>query len=233
MIVKFSDREIKLIQRSLPNAIPARKLRLLPLILQAWGCSVLPEHLFDEPIAVARKRSKQLQSVAGLATELSSALQAVKSNGDQFLIIREMLSASGTPIQTGARKGLENRIAQECAFLDELASAANLSLASSKMGRGRPNNIPASLVIMDLAAIFTWLTGRTATRQVSRDNGDPAGPFWNFAAAIWPVIFGKGDDGLQAAIKKLAAARAKKLSTKSPVLHNMAISHPEWRIFDK
>ena len=232
MIVEFSDREIKLIKRSLPNAIPARKLRLLPLILRAWGRSVLPEHLFDEPIATVRKRSKHLQIVAGLATELSSALQVVKSNGDQFLIIREMPSASGTPIQTGARKGLANRIAQERAFLAELALAAN-SLASSKKGRGRPHNIPASLVIMDIAAIFTWLTGRAATRQVSRDNGDPAGPFWNFAAAIWPVIFGKGDDGLQAAIKKLAAARAKKQSTKSPVLHNMAFSHPEWRIFDK
>src|SRR5205823_8186776 len=128
---------------------------------------------------------------------------------------------SGTPIQTGARKGLENRIAQELAFLDELASAANSSLASSKVGRGRPNNIPASLVIMDLAAIFTWLTGEVATRRVSRDTGDPSGPFWNFASAVWPVIFEKGDDGLQAAIKKLATARAKKLSTRSPVLHNM------------
>jgi hypothetical protein len=155
MAVKFSDREIELIKRSLQGAVPARKIQLLPLILREWGLLVLPEHLFDEPIAKARKRSKQLQDVSRLATQLKAALQAVEASDDEFFIVREMLSANGTPYDVDWRKKLEVRIAEESAFLDGLASAAKSSSASFKKKLGGPSNSQASLVIRDLAAIFT------------------------------------------------------------------------------
>jgi hypothetical protein len=55
--------------------------------------------------------------------------------------------------------------------------------------------------MMDIAAIFEWLTDRKATREVDRINGKETGQFWHFAAAVWPWVFGKGVSGLPAAMK--------------------------------
>jgi hypothetical protein len=118
--------------------------------------------------------------------------------------------------------------------LTELTSASKFASAKSKNKKGRPTNFSASLIIRDLAAIFEWVTGERASRRVDRIDAKPEGPFWDFAAAIWPVIFGADLHGLEAAIKKLMAARHKKLTgTRSPVLDNMELNHPSWRIFDR
>ncbi|MFY9958399.1 hypothetical protein, partial [Bradyrhizobium sp.] len=90
----------------------------------------------------------------------------------------------------------------------------------------------AFLVIRDIAALFEWMTSYKATRQVSRANGKPTGAFYNFAAALWPVVFGQGDDGLQAAIKKLTSAKKNTIKgTTSPILFHIAARNPKWRIF--
>src|SRR5262249_59764217 len=76
-------------------------------------------------------------------------------------------------------------------------------LEEDKRELGHPRNICAYLVMMDLVAIFEWLTGRKATREVDRDLGKDTGPFWHFAAAVWPHVSGEGRYGLSAAMKKL------------------------------
>src|SRR5205807_1547670 len=91
-------------------------------------------------------------------------------------------------------------------FIETIATAAKRPL--EKPSRGQPRNIPAYLMMMDIAAIFEYLTDTEPSRQVDRKTREEIGPFRDFAGAIWSVVFG-GGDGLSAALKNWAEARRK------------------------
>jgi hypothetical protein len=88
--------------------------------------------------------------------------------------------------------------------------------------------------LRDIAQIFEWLTGMKATRQVDRKGeggkGD-IGPFWEFAKAIWPLVFRNGKHGLSNAMKNWAEAR-KKFDEGSSLMANIALRHPIWGVFE-
>jgi len=225
---------MNLILKSLPVEIPLRKLQLLPRILRDWAANDLAEILDTENSETHRARIKRLHALAHCASGLLDALGVINKSDDDFWVIHEMAKAKSGRLIPQNRNQLKKRLDEERAFLEELSSASKAALAIWKKGKGHPRNIKTSLVIRDIAALFHWLTGNRATRQVSRDDGSPTGPFWDFAAALWPIIFGEGDDGLQAAMKNLEKARRNKLKgTLSPVLANIAMRHPTWRVFEE
>jgi hypothetical protein len=113
-------------------------------------------------------------------------------------------------------------------FLEALGSAK--PSAKLRRSRGQPRNVATYLVIRDIADIFEWATKQKAARVVRED--EEAGPFYDFAAAVWPVVFRKGDEGLPAALKNWALAR-KKFRELSPCIANMALRHPKWRLFER
>jgi hypothetical protein len=86
--------------------------------------------------------------------------------------------------------------------------------------------------MLDAAAIFEWLTKLKAARVVDRASGDEVGPFWRFLEAVWPVVFGKGDEGLRAAMKNWAQWRSL-YHEQSALIANMALRHPTWGIFER
>jgi hypothetical protein len=62
------------------------------------------------------------------------------------------------------------------------------------------NDVPY-LVLLDLAAIFEWLTGRKSARAWFKSGlEEEQPPFHAFAAAVWPVLF-CSDDGLSNAMR--------------------------------
>jgi hypothetical protein len=67
-----------------------------------------------------------------------------------------------------------------------------------------------------------------ATRRVDRVTHQEGGDFYKFADAIWPVVFGQGDDGLSAAIKKFAAYQNREGRA---LMANIKMRHPEWKVF--
>ncbi len=230
--VEFTERKVNLILKSLPVGVSPGKLALLPRILQDWADNDLPMILNSETAETHRARIKRLDALARRASDLHDALDAINQSDDGFLVIREMAMAKSGRLTQQNRDQLETRLDEERAFLEELSSAAKAASKVWKKGKGHPRNIKAALVICDIAALFRWLTGKRAARQVSRADSAPTGPFWDFAAALWPVIFGKGDDGLQAAMKNLDNAQRNKLTgTRSLVLNNIAMRHPTWRVF--
>jgi hypothetical protein len=99
----------------------------------------------------------------------------------------------------------------------------------SKPRRGRPRNILTYLVMMDIAAVFEYLTDTAATRQVDRSTHEETGPFREFAGAIWSIVIGS-DDGLSAALKNWAEGK-KRHAECSPLIVNIAMRHPEWGLF--
>jgi hypothetical protein len=230
--VFFTHRDIGLIKKALPADISPRKLQLLPRILKYWAHSDLPEHLAEEQASTITGRVTRIGAVARSASELFDALDALKRGNEEVLVITQILKAKAGIADARALQASKKRFEEERAFLTELKSGAAASAKHWKRGQGQPQNVVASLVIRDIAAFFEWLTGHKATRQVSRANGRPTGAFYDFAAALWPTVFGQGDDGLQAAIKKLSAAKKNKVKgTTSPVLFNIAARNPKWRIF--
>jgi hypothetical protein len=223
---KFTDRDLKLITKSLPPRVNARRCKLLPRILDDWCRHELPEHLFLESAADLRNRVKRLGAVRKCAEELSRQLDMIEKADYRFWIVRELAKL------TGSVDRQERRFAQGRRFLTDLAAAADRAVTVWKRGPGQPRNIGADLVLRDIAAIFEWLTGKKGTRQVSREDYSDVGPLWEFAAAIWSVVFGSGDDGLHQAMKRAAAAEKtwrtnKKGRERSPLLYNVELRHPE------
>jgi hypothetical protein len=170
-------------------------------------------------------------AVGKCACELLLALKAV-DEVDLAGIAGEMALAAGqTSLIAGWSENgrLIQRIKEEFGFLDKLAEGATRTW---NYGRGQPRNITAYFVVQDAAAIFEWLTNTEATRVADRDSGAEIGPFQEFLAAIWPVVFREGDDGLPAAMRNWASL-SKKHGEKSAVMANMAMRHPTWGIFER
>jgi hypothetical protein len=221
---------INRITASLPAGISQHRLRLLPRILDEWSRTDLREHLSREPRATVRKRYEQLTKVGKCANHLRQALDATDERG-WFWIAHE-IACENQPFSASREKVSETneRLTEEGEFLLKLAAATSRLMEREKLGSGQPRNIRAYLVMMDIAAIFEWLTGRKAARGVDRAHHTETGPFWRFAESVWPVAFGNSP-GLKAAMKNWAEAR--KLKEQSRFLNNVAINHPTWGIFEQ
>jgi hypothetical protein len=182
---------------------------------------------------VKKDRAKRLKAVADTSAKLLRALDAIDRNDERFWIVRDMIVGDGQRLTPVNRTRLEKRFERMRDCLGKLSAASVAAGKIWKQGRGQPHNNAASLVLMDIVAIYEWLTGRKATRQVNRDTLKDTGPFWEFAAAVWSLVFRNGTRGLSAAIKNWRSARKRKLKgTHSPILANIAVRHPEWRIFE-
>jgi hypothetical protein len=219
----FTDREVELISKSLSDKVIARRLELLPSVLRDWGANELQRYRSEELPAQIRDRVRRLKEVGNCAGRLLQALKTIDKL-ERIGIAFEIVRAEGQPWPP---KELIQRIEEENGFLAKLAVAAP---AAWKRGRGRPRNISAYLVMMDAAAIFEWVTKIGAERIVDRDSGTEGGPFFQFVAALWPVVFGKGDDGLSAAMKNWAANR-KRHGESSALIVNIEMRKRTWGLF--
>jgi hypothetical protein len=229
---QFSEHAVELIKASLPAGIDPRRLELLPLILNEWSRTDLREHLSRESRKIVRKRYNQLKNIGKYANDLWQELEALDQRGISW-IAQEITCEDGNTLFSVSREKLsEMKERLEGDFLRKLAAATVRlieELDESLSGR-RPRNIPAYLVMLDLAAIFEWLTDRKAARGVDRTDHTETGPFWRFAESVWPVAFGT-TRGLKAAMKNWAKAR-KSYHEHSSFLLNLPLRRPEWGIFE-
>jgi hypothetical protein len=233
----FTDRDVRLIDKSLPDAVDPRRRKLLGQVLREWSRNDLREHLSRESSAIIRERAKRVKMVGRRARSLLRAIDALDDRDKGAIAVQ--MPRAGVPLwpkmsghlkrETSEILGMIQRIRDEHAFLAKLASAAP---AAWKRGPGQPRNITAYDVMRDAAAIFEWLTNLKAARVVDRVSGDEVGPFWRFLGAVWPVVFGKGDEGLRAAMKNWARLRSLH-HEQSALLANLALKHPTWGIFER
>ena len=219
------------IERVLPTPLSAQQRKLLPQILQEWGRTDWQEHLSRESRAVVKNRIKKLEVVKERARELKNALDAIDGFG-RSLLFNQLMKAEGRSLldlSQAERVDRSKRFDEQCEFLSRLAAITPADLWNP-ISR-RPRSIRPYLILQDAAVIFEWLTGTRATREVSRTNGEEIGPFFQFVSILWPVIFGKGTEGLPSAIKNWAQWQ-KAYDEQSPLIENIAGRHPTWGIFD-
>jgi hypothetical protein len=230
----FDERAVEQIRASLPTGIDRWRLDLLPRVLNHWSVTDLLEYLSREDRATLRRRYDQLTKIEKCANNLRKALGAIDQRGMSW--IAQVIGEDGNTLFLASREKcteMEGRLKDEGDFLRKLATATVRlieGLDGSLSGR-RPRNIRAYLVMMDIVAIFEWLTDRKATREVGRDDHKETGPFWHFAAAVWPYVFGKGRYGLSSAMKNWETWH-KRCGEESQLMKNIAIRHPTWGIFN-
>lgn len=126
----------------------------------------------------------------------------------------------------------DRRLSEEPRKLEQLAKAVAKASMFLRPLPHRQITLIRYLVLQDLAAIYEWATSQRAGRRVRTDIGIDAGktygPFWDFASTAWPIIFGSAR-GLDNALKTWAKAK-KRFNESSPIIWNLDLRHPEWRI---
>jgi hypothetical protein len=234
-VPKFNERAVKQIRASLPAGIDQRRLDLLPLILDEWSRTDLREHLSRESRATVRERYDQLAKIGKCANDLRQALEEIDQRGMSWIAQEMAREDANALFGVGHEKLIEmkERLKDEGHFLRKLAAAKVrlIEELDESLSQGRPRNIRAYLVMMDTAAIYEWLTGMKATREVGRDDHKETGPFWHFAVAVWPYAFGKGLYGLSSAMKNWEKWHLS-CGEKSQLIRNIAMKHPTWGIFN-
>jgi hypothetical protein len=227
--VNFSPELVKAILDCLPKPRTERHRRLLPRILDEWCRTDLRRHLSRESPATMRACTKTVKRIQKHAGQLLEELKAI----DSRTLAMVMVVAEGRGWSNVSRANFEGRVApldEEREFLSKLSATEPPPFWKPKAGR--PRNLRAHLVVRDAAEIFEWYTGKKAARGVDRSDTSESGPFYRFVALLWPEIFGKVTLGLGAALKNWALARSR-YNERCPLLLNMDLRHPTWRIFDR
>jgi hypothetical protein len=185
--------------------------------------------LSRESQSIKGDQINKLEVVRECARRLQEALKAIGDNG-RTALLAQMTSGSGSLDKGRSEfKAIAARLEQESDFLEKLVAIDPREFWKPK--RGRPRNLPAYFVLQDAAALFEWLSGIMATREVSRDDGTETGPFFHFASILWPTIFGNGVVGLPAAMKNWARYR-KQFDERSALIANVALRHPAWGLYE-
>jgi hypothetical protein len=231
--LRFDERQIQLILKALPEGISARKLELLPGILNEWSGNYLKWSLYRVDPTVAKGRAKRMEAIAKHARELSRALdefvdyagEFLDFPGDSWLVFELAKRISPMGFQDEV-SGQRQKLKDQREFLGELEAIASDLAGTFKRTIDQRRNTPAYRVMLDVQAIFEWLTNTKAARRVERGTDT----FGDFAGSIWPVVFGKSDDGLKSALKNWAKG-SKVYGDRSALIANIDFRHPAWRVF--
>jgi hypothetical protein len=183
---EFSDNDIRHIAAWLPEGGDPRRHTLMPQIIREWAGVDLRLHFVTEPPAARRKRSERLTRLGKLADRLLEALDGLDER-DRLTLAAQIGSVEGqSDLVAIFNEENRRRLVESRDFIAAIAAAGGRPL--SKPTRGQPRNNLAYLVMMDVAAIFEYLTETEATRQVDRDTREETGPFRDVAGAIWSIL---------------------------------------------
>jgi hypothetical protein len=234
--MNFTTDQIDQLMAALPGCTDERKQTLVPMILAEWGRIDVEEHLSQAPPQQVRAERELLKKLASSANELAHALSSL-ARGSRFAVAYQLSKGKFGTETALARynriRKADRRLGETPATAERLAAAVTETAAIWDPLPLRHSSVIRYLILLDLAAIFEYATDQPSGRRVRTDlhvdAGEDYGPFWDFASAIWAIIFGS-TRGLGYAVKFWAKARAKH-GEWSPVILNMDLRHPEWRIF--
>lgn len=225
--VVFLDRDIIAIIRTINLEVVAHRIGLLPNVLREWAAiDVKNASAWGASAEYDCEKSNRYKRLASSVSDLRQTMKAVIEMEDLDLIVH-VFSQGNAPIVANECR---HRFSDHLEFLDNLEKSANYLGTRLKRSRGQPRNTAAYLVLLDLAAIFEWLTGVEPKRNVSRTGEGEIGAFYPFCEAVWPLVFNSGLFGLPAAMKNWARDHAKYVES-SALIANIDLRHPSWGLF--
>jgi hypothetical protein len=206
------------------------RLSLLPRVLREWAEVDLGEHAFTEALRGSdRQPAERCRGIAKKSKELLKAIDGL-IEADQLDWIAYELGRANESVPMEERfPCIRQKLMEHRGFLNDLQLAAESIQNRLKKGPGQPRNTVAYLVLLDLAAIFKWLTGIEARRAVDRAEGLETGEFYHFCAEFWPLVFRNETSGLSAAMKNWASAH-RNYNEASALIANIHLRHPSWRV---
>ncbi len=221
----ISDSEFQSIMAALPPPYGSDPeiVNRLKYIFEDWCQIDLPEHRFaTEKSALLPETLKRLENVSDSAKAMIAALDAAKDEGDQDFVEFEIIKARGKITVRAEWEAAAAEISAMRKTLVAVEAAAADSLAKLRPRKGRPMNAFGYLLLLDLAAIFEWVTGKKATRRVDRMTHEETGPFYEFARIVWPMVTSNGSDGFIAAWRNWADF-SRKYRERSPIIANFKL----------
>jgi hypothetical protein len=231
--MRFTNAQVDTLIANLPGCIDAHRRSLLPRVIKEWSLIDLSEHLTRPTPKQMRAERQKIGKIARRADDLAQALAGLLDRG-RFAIAREVVAPGSDwlidHLQYEAVREADRRFQEEPKRLKELSKAAKRAATRFVPLPFRHYTVIRYLVLLDLAAIYEWATRQPAGRRVRTDidPGETYGPFWDFAGTAWPMIFGSRR-GLDNALKTWASGR-KRYGEVSPIIANLGMRHPEWRI---
>ncbi len=220
--IEFTDRDIRLITISLPPGSNPERIEMLPLLLGEWARVDFRWHFARTPLPVLARQRERLKKVAKRVAALIEALDELDGH-DRWFLVKQLGLAEGLELLNAVRNEQNKRRVDEWRqFTSTIAEAA--AQPQRKPGKGQPRKITAQLILMDLAALFEYVTGLRANRVVDRHSGEETGPFLDFCRAVWPVILGNGDTGLLSQLREWTNSGSKT----SLLISGIALRKREW-----
>jgi hypothetical protein len=238
----FTTDQIKQVMAALPGCTDEWKRQLIPMILGEWGRIDVEEHLNRPPPEQVRAQQKLLEKLASCTNELGQVL-SILSPSLRFAVAYQFAKGDVStevghePVQAWHNRIREAylRFGEEPARLKRFGVAVTQTAAHWGPSPLRHSSVVHYLILQDMATIFEFATDQSPTRRIRTDahvdSGQDYGPFWNFVSAIWLIVFGS-TNRLSYAVRYWAEAQSKH-GEWSPVMLNMDLRHPEWRIFQR
>ncbi len=215
----FSVQCIADIENSISSKARGERLASLGPILRSWAENELKEHLSHETKEQKDRRNYRLSRTLESAKVLDRALDAlydfdcdyVKYHADDN-VANDLADRDLDDLTDSVVDILKNRVIDDLKDrVKKFIPAVERAICIPK--KGQPQNVIPYLVVLDAAAIYTYITGRKATRTETQ------GSFINFCTPIWNTVFGENTRGFTAAMKKLESER-KAGRGASPIITN-------------
>ena len=201
---------------ALPPKSKPEKLKLFRLILEEWFSVDLPRHYSAVGRAGDAVASKQLKAIAKQADTLDRLLKDPEAAEARQILIVKLARRRGLPYHKKHLARLERAI--------DALTEVQLAATEARPRRGHPRNKFSYLVLLDIAAMYEWLTGDKPSRITGIDTGLGEGPFYELCQAIWPLAHPNNKGGLPSTIKNWAKAQTQ-YEEKSALITNFLLRH--------
>ena len=209
--------EIDGIIAALPPDSEPKKLKMFRYILEDWFSLELPEHyrLGRSADAVALRQLKAIAKQAGILERLLGDPEAAQARRLLVarLVMRRRLLCHNEAIA---------QVEKELDALTEVRSAATEMLPRRR--RGQPRNNFSYLVLLDIAAMYEWLTGDKPSRITDIATERGGGPFYELCQALWPLAHQNNKGGLPSTIKNWAKTQTQ-YEEKSALIANFFLRY--------
>ena len=203
----FSVQCIADIENSISSKARGERLASLGPILRSWAENELKEHLSHDTKEQKDRRNYRLSLTLKSAKDLDQALDAlydfdcdyVKYHADDN-VANDLADKGLNDLTESVVDILKSRVTDDLKDrVKKFIAAVERAICIPK--KGQPQTEIPYLVVLDAAAIYTYITGRKATRTETQ------GSFTNFCTPIWNTVFGEKTRGFTAAMKKLESER--------------------------
>ena len=190
------DDEFTRITKLLPTALDTDKSLYFHVLLDYWCGYAIPDHvqMFQK---TAPETIERLLNATSAINSLNETINSLKDHNELTLVVMPLILKQTELWRRSEIAKVSAEINKMLDFAMDIKNSINETVQNIKPKRGQRKNHFGYIIILDLAAIFKWATGKAPTRVYNDYQGKETGPFRAFAEHIWKYAIsedGKGFD---------------------------------------